>query len=268
MSAMAPFVALACHDTPGFAAQVRDAVETHRAVLLTGGSPGGDHATFYRRIAEEIGNFHFKDENPDTGALDRSGWLDMRYDPRLAERHPYRYGNGRMGLHVDGSYSDVDFDIIFFYCEAPADFGGATTVIDGARIVECLRLYDAALLDELLVTPVIFGKGARTRTEHILRIVDGIARLNWNATRVAPENSAQVIDMAQRFDRFCEEGLVDGGVVRQVRLERGDALFLHNRLTLHGRCSFWGARCLMKGAITRAPASHPVGATDAIPAAK
>lgn len=261
---MKPLITLACEDTPDFIASACHAINDHKAMVLTGGAPDGDHSSFYKKLADAMGDFLFKDENPDTGALDRVGWLDMRYEPELAEKHPYRYGNGRMALHIDGSYSQVDFDIIFFYCESPADFGGATTVIDGDTIVEFLRQYDADLLDQILSTPVIFAKGNGSRTDRIIQFVDGVPRFNWNMTRVSQDNSAQVIDMAQRFDAFCEDYLVDGGVVQQCRLEQGDALFLHNRLTLHGRCSFWGRRCLMKGAIDRKTAKSATQAASAM----
>ncbi len=259
---MKPLITLACEDTPAFIATACQEINDHQAMVLTGGAPDGDHPAFYKKLAYAMGNFHFKDENPDTGALDRIGWLDMRYEPELAEKHPYRYGNGRMALHIDGSYSDVDFDIIFFYCDNPADFGGATTVVDGNTIIDYLRHYDADLLTQILSTPVIFAKGTRSRTERIIKLVNGVPHFNWNATRVSPDNPAHVIDMARRFDAFCEGQLVDGGVVGQWRLERGDALFLHNRLTLHGRCSFWGRRCLMKGAIDRGAAASVASATS------
>jgi alpha-ketoglutarate-dependent taurine dioxygenase len=246
-------VRLACADTEEFIRTASYAIAEHKSLILTGGAPDGDHSAFYKKVADAAGDFHFKDENPDTGALDRSGWLDMRYKPELAQQHPYRYGNGRMALHTDGCYSDVEFDIIFFYCETPADFGGATTVIDGNIVVEYLERYDKELLAQLLETPIKFAKGTRSRTDYIISFVDGVPRFNWNATRVSPENPPESVQVAQRFHAFCENQLFDGGVVDQVQLARGDALFLHNRLNLHGRCSFWGPRHLMKGAITLLP---------------
>jgi alpha-ketoglutarate-dependent taurine dioxygenase len=55
--------------------------------------------------------------------------------------------------------------------------------------------------------------------------------------------------MCLRFNEFCEARLVDGGLMTNCKLEKGEAVFFHNRLLLHGRNSFWGERCLMKGAI-------------------
>jgi alpha-ketoglutarate-dependent taurine dioxygenase len=252
---MKPLIEIPCEDSPEFFARIRDTIHEHTCMVLTGGAADGDHASYYKRLAEAIGHFHYKDENPDTAQLDRVGWLDMRYDPARAAEHPYRYGNGRMGLHVDGSYSDVDFDVIFFYCQRPADFGGATTVIDGTAVVDYLRAFDEPLLIEILDTPVIFDKSGRNRTDHIIGIEAGVPRFNWNATRVSSANPPAVIAMAARFDAFCEQRLVDGGVVDSCRLQEGDALFLHNRLTLHGRCSFFGPRWLNKGAISLIPES-------------
>lgn len=237
---------------------VREAIGRSKVVCLRQVPAAVDRDGFYQRLARSVGRFHFKNEDPHTGRLEQDGWLDMRYRGELAESIPYRYGNGRMGLHIDGAYTDVDFDLIFFYCERQADFGGATTAIDSALLIDYLRAYDPLLLEQVSSIPVLFGKGVKRRHALILDMAPACPAFNWNHDRVHPDNPPQVLEMARRFHDFCELRLVDGGLMTPILLQPGESLFIHNRLVLHGRTSFWGARCLMKGAISlpAAAATH------------
>jgi alpha-ketoglutarate-dependent taurine dioxygenase len=231
---------------------VHEALAEHKVVVCRRNT-GTDSEEFYRRIAEEIGEFHFRDEDPASGELDRPGWLDVRYDPELEASSEYRYGNGRMPLHVDGAYSDVEFDVFFMYCATAARFGGATFAVDGELVVSYLAAYDPSLLQMLQKTMVTFAKGERSITSTILGSQDGEPAFNWSSTRIDPGNPPSVLDMCARFDDFCEHRLVDGGLVTPIGLAPGDAVFVHNRKVLHGRYSFWGERCMLKGVLNLRP---------------
>jgi alpha-ketoglutarate-dependent taurine dioxygenase len=231
---------------------VRDALAESKVVVLRHTATPEDDA-FYRALGDDLGRFHFLDEDAVTGELSRSGWLDVRYDADLAARSAYRYGNGRMPLHVDGAYSDVDFDVFFLRCQTAARFGGATFVVDGEVIVDYLSMHDPALLRSLLGTEVQFVKGERSATRAVLAYDGDDLVFNWSSTRIAPDNAASVLEMCARFDRFCEDRLVDGGLVTPIRLAPGDAVFVHNRKVLHGRYAFWGERCLLKGVVDLDP---------------
>jgi alpha-ketoglutarate-dependent taurine dioxygenase len=233
-------------------------MQQHKVLCLRGLPHSLNFDQFYQNLARTLGHFHYKDENPDTGALNKEGWLDMRYRSDLANSHPYRYGNGRMGLHIDGAYTDVDFDVIFFYCESQADFGGATTVIDSSQVIDYLQQFEPELLEQITTTPILFAKGIKSRLSLIMDTSPPVPVFNWNYTRVSPANSPYVIEMAQRFHEFCEKKLIEGGLALSILLRPGESLFIHNRLVLHGRNSFSGKRCLMKGAISLPDAKmHP-----------
>jgi alpha-ketoglutarate-dependent taurine dioxygenase len=243
-------------ETPDAVTAVRAALTGYKVVVLRRTSISDDD-TFYRELASGIGDFHFRNEDPVTAALDRTGWLDIRYAPELAATSPYRYGNDRMPLHVDGAYSDVEFDVFFIRCRTASRFGGATFAVDGAVVVDYLAGYDRELLESLLDTDVTFSKGERSSTARVIGY-DGVDPVfTWSSTRIAADNPAPVIDMCRRFTDFCEQRLVDGGLTTPIELAPGDAVFVHNRRVLHGRYSFWGERCMLKGVLRLGPA--PVG---------
>ncbi|WP_024804042.1 TauD/TfdA family dioxygenase [Nocardia sp. BMG51109] len=237
----------AAGEISGVAETVRTALSEHKVVVLRR-APSGDDG-FYRGLADAIGEFHFRDEDPVSAGLDRPGWLDIRFEPDLVATSPYRYGDHRMPLHVDGAYSDVDFDVFFLRCRTAARFGGATFVVDGAVVVDYLAAYDPDLLESLLNLDVTFVKGERSASGKVIGYEGADPVFTWSSTRVAPDNPARVIEMCGRFTEFCEHRLVDGGLVTPVRLTPGDAVFVHNRRVLHGRNSFWGERCMLKGVL-------------------
>ncbi|EFL04403.1 MULTISPECIES: TauD/TfdA family dioxygenase [Actinomycetes] len=231
---------------------VGEALAEHKVVVLRRAADV-DSDAFYWRLASALGHFHFHFRDEDPGGLDKPGRLDIRYDPDLAAGSRYRYGNGRMPLHVDGVYSDVDFDVFFIRCRAAARFGGATFAVDGTTVVEYLSASDPALLRALLNVEVRFSKGERVVTRRVIDYEGGDPVFNWSSTRVAGDNPPEVVRMCARFADFCEQRLVDGGLVEQIRLAPGDAVFVHNRKVLHGRYAFWGERCMLKGVLDLRP---------------
>lgn len=239
------------------AIRLKRALQTHKLVHLRDVPEEVHLESFYEELARAQGDFLFKNENPVTAALDSEGWIDMRYDAQLATAHAYRHGNGRMPLHMDGVYTDVHFDIIFLFSTESPKWGGYTNFIDGVKVIEFLEDYDPALLRDLRCTKVLFSKGSKSKNWPIIFEENGIPAFNWNLPRLAPENSPEVKEMCHRFDEFCETRLVDGGLMTNCKLARGEAVFFHNRLLLHGRTSFWGGRCLMKGAIALRPEDRP-----------
>ena len=235
------------------AEDVSAALRRTKVVRLSGVPEELDHGKFYHVLASRLGDFHFKNEDAETASLETDGWLDIRYDPAGIDQSLYRYGNTRMPLHIDGAYTDVDFDIFFFYCVQQARFGGATVVADGTEVFDYLSTFDPGLFQQLLETKVVFEKGEKRRTSTILFYEQGIPSFNWSSTRVSAENPPDVREMAHRFAEFCEHQIVDGGLTHPVLLTPGEAVFMHNRHLLHGRNSFFGERCLLKGVLRLAP---------------
>jgi alpha-ketoglutarate-dependent taurine dioxygenase len=242
--------------TDDIANELKDALKSYKVVHVKSVPEELNLESLYEDLARSVGTFLFKNENPATAELDSDGWLDMRYDKQLASSNPYRHGNGRMPLHMDGVYTDVHFDIIFLFSTASPKWGGATTFVDGNKVIEFLEDYDLGLLRKLQSTSVLFSKGNKHKSSPIIFEQNGMPAFNWNLPRLASENSSEIKEMCSQFNEFCENRLVDGGLMTNCKLERGDAVFFHNRLVLHGRTSFWGDRCLMKGAIVLPPSSN------------
>ncbi|KOV61440.1 TauD/TfdA family dioxygenase [Streptomyces sp. MMG1121] len=249
-----------------FVEDVASALSRTKVVRISGVPDELDHGNLYHGLASRLGDFHFKNEDAETASLESDGWLDIRYDPAAIDQSLYRYGNTRMPLHIDGAYTDVDFDIFFFYCVQQAQFGGATVVADGVDVYNYLAAFDPELFHQLLETEVLFEKGEKRRISTILFYEDGVPSFNWSSTRVSAENPPEVVEMARRFADFCEQKIVDGGLAEPVLLKRGEAVFMHNRHVLHGRNSFFGERCLLKGVLRFAPDSVASGSADRIPA--
>ncbi|WP_167538569.1 TauD/TfdA family dioxygenase [Streptomyces albofaciens] len=248
------------------AEDVSAALSRTKVVRVSGVPEEVDHGAFYHGLASRLGDFHFKNEDARTASLESAGWLDIRYDPAAVDQSLYRYGNTRMPLHIDGAYTDVEFDIFFFYCVQQARFGGATVVADGSEVFDYLSVFDPGLFQQLLETEVLFEKGEKRRVSTILYYDQGIPSFNWSSTRVSAGNPPEVIEMARRFADFCEHQVVDGGLAKPVLLTPGEAVFMHNRRLLHGRNSFYGERCLLKGVLRFAPDAVTSGRADQVPA--
>ena len=239
---------------PGFFKDFREALYSTKVVYLTGVPSEMDLTELYVQLAQHSGGFLNKNENLETAQMQADQWLDIRYDPRF--EYTFRHSNTRQPLHTDGSYTDLKFDVIFFFCVEQADWGGATTFIDSKEVIELLKAVNPNLLNQLSTTEVDFVKGENQyKRAKIIDFSDGSVQFNWNNFRVSATNPPEVIAMAEAFHGFCENRMVDGGLMTPIRLLPGEAVFFHDRRVLHGRNSFWGNRCLMKGAISLTPAT-------------
>ncbi|MEM7104556.1 MAG: TauD/TfdA family dioxygenase [Bacteroidota bacterium] len=231
-----------------FQNQFLETLKTYKLVLLSNVPEDIDRDEFYKALARHCGQFHQKSEDDNTAKLIADKWLDISYNAKKG--HTFRHSNTRQPLHIDGSYTDLKFDVIFFYCKEQAEIGGATTFIDGPSVVDYLEKFDANLYSDLIKHDVAFEKGNNNyKIAKIIDIDSGKPKFNWNYYRVSKSNKPYIIEMSEKFHQFCEERLVDGGLLKPIRLKPGEAIFFHDKLVLHGRNSFWGNRCLMKGAI-------------------
>lgn len=241
------FTTYAYRPDPDFPEEFKTVLQGHKVVHLTDVPGPGPYGPIYARLAAAAGGFLNKNEVTETAEMVSDEWLDIRYDPEKV--YSFRHSDTRQPLHTDGSYTPLDFDVIFFFCEQAAEYGGATTFIDGPEVLEYLQIREPALASSLQSTEVDFGKGNNLKTARIIDTRAGFPEFNWNHYRVADSNPEAVRQMAAQFHEFCETRLVEGGMLRPVTLKPGEAVFFHDRRVLHGRNAFHGARCLMKGAI-------------------
>lgn len=252
MDSLAFYSPFPYQDSPEFPNLFRKELYCHKVVHLQGVPPEVELTPLYSNLARASGGFLNKNEDLNTAQMQADQWLDIRYDARYSQT--FRHSNTRQPLHTDGSYTDQQFDVIFFFCIEQAQYGGATTFIDGTQVVELLRAVNPELLEKVCTLEVDFVKGKNLfKRSRILDLRQGNPLFNWNKFRVSPSNPAEVLDAAAAFHLFCEERIVDGGLLTPLRLLPGEAVFFHDRQVLHGRNSFWGNRCLMKGAISLTP---------------
>lgn len=208
---------------------------------------------FYEKVSEEIGTVHNTDEDKQTGELTGNRWIDISFDP--AEPNRYRSSKTRQPLHTDDSYIPIEGSITFFYCQAQATLGGATTFLDADKLIEALEIDgEQQLLADLRRIPVTFSKASSHKTLPILREDEKGYLLNWNWHCVDEQNTPEAKDLCLRFHQFLEERIHHAGIVLPLTLQPGEAVFFHDERLLHGRYAFFtdakGGRTLIKGTIT------------------
>ena len=206
----------------------------HRVVCVRAGNTAED---FWYNLAGRIGRLVGMDEDQNTGDKTGKFWIDIRYDAQFPDQ--FLHSNTRQPLHTDGSYEANAPNISFFYCIQSATFGGATTFLDLAILRDCLHVERPWLLDRLESTPLRFFKGSDSKTSLIL---NG-DKCNWNYYRV------EKCDLAEEFQNYLENRIINMGVLLGVRLQPGDAVFFHDQCVLHGRDAFIGNRHLRKGGL-------------------
>lgn len=228
-----------------------EAMRRTKVVHYRGAPAGVDLTAHYRDLAASAGRFVKRDENFRTGAQGEAEaeWLDIRFD-EAHKTETFRHSDTRQPIHTDGAYTSYHFDISFFFCTQQAQFGGATTFIDGNHVVDLLRAIDPPLLAALTSTDVVFDKGdSQRKLARVIRFDDHGPRFNWNHFRIAAENAPETRAMCDAFFAFTEHRIVDAGLLTPLVLAPGEAVLFHDERVLHGRNAFFGPRCLIKGGL-------------------
>lgn len=202
----------------------------------------GDLLKFYDDLLPQLGTPVPMDEDVVDGNKTGAKWIEIKYDPAYPQS--YRHSDTRQPLHTDGSYESNAPDINFFFCIEKARVGGATTFIDSRQVVAILKEYDKELLKSLFEIPVNFSKGIDGKIRPIITVVAEDYLMNWNYFRATTEQ-----ELCLKFHNFLEKKVVEGGQLLPVSLEVGEAVFFSDERLLHGRNSFIGNRCLLKGGV-------------------
>ena len=247
---------------------VKQAVLANKVVHLSDFKPDLPVHEFYSRLSETIGKIHAADEDIATGQQTGNRWIDITYNPEIPDR--YRSSNTRQPLHTDDSYVELydEVAVNFFYCASKAKLGGATTFIDLTTVVDCLKLDgETELLDELMRTDVIHSKGGMRKVRKPLD-QDGEGYLaNWNYYCLdRTENTPEVLDLCERWQKFLETRIMESGIIMPVVLQEGECVFFHDDRVMHGRNAFFaefpGQRSLIKGKIILNNATPMAGQTE------
>ena len=114
-----------------------------------------------------------------------------------------------------------------------------------------------------MATDIVHSKGGSRKVRKALD-KDGEGYLaNWNYYCLSrEENSADVLDLCERYQHFLESRIMNAGVILPVQLQKGEAVFFHDDRVMHGRNAFFaefpGQRSLIKGKIIITPAADAV----------
>jgi alpha-ketoglutarate-dependent taurine dioxygenase len=229
-----------------FPEQLKKLIKETKVVHLKGLPEGIDYKEFYSDLVLQLGEIVGIGEDALTGNATHEQWTDIRYDK--SKEHTFRHSNTRQPLHTDAAYASFDLDVNFFFCLENAEIGGATTFVDADSIIYILSKYEPELYERIQKTEIKFGKGQDQRKTRKIIYKDGsVFKLNWNYYRVSPENTDEAKVLCEDFHNFLETRIVAAGLQTPVALKVGDGLFFHDTTILHGRNSFYGDRCLIKG---------------------
>lgn len=237
-----------CDETTYFE-KVHSTLQEFKVVKIKRIPDDNDVLTFYDHLTKKLGIQIRRGEDFKKNQFTKDQWLDVSYNPTKA--NTYRHSNTRQPFHTDGAYiSEFNFDIVFLICTQQADHGGATTFLDADLLIEILHKNEPELLTELQSTEVHFVKdGFGSLNRKIIDKDDMGWLLNWNYYRVAKTNSQVVLKMVESFHQFLEKRIFESGIMTPIILQKGEAVFFHDRRVLHGRNAFFGERCLIKGAL-------------------
>lgn len=232
--------------------QVKNSLQHYKVTLLKNIPDAIDKRSYFETLADSIGQYYDVSEDLGSGEIQNGRWVDITFDPQFPDR--YRSSKTRFHLHTDGSYYPIENNMQYFYCEAMAAVGGATTFIDTRMLVDLLLLDEQQeLLNRLQSVAVCFSKFERKKTRPILLKEGDDWRINYNYNRIDAANTEEAKKTALDFFDFLETRVQEAGVVTAVKLQPGEAVFFNDERILHGRNAFFadraGERRLVKGTI-------------------
>lgn len=217
--------------------------------ITTNFSTSEDVDLYFRKLAQKVGVPIIYEEDPTTGKIIPNKWTEIKYE-ETKQFDAYKHSNKFQPLHTDYGYYSFEIFVSFFYCVTQAKFGGATTFIDVDTIVELLQISDSELFNQLLITPIHFGRKDNPLTNFtdcILSKDDLGWRINWNYYRALSDTINS--KLVERFKEFLDNYIEKSGELLSLKLQPKEGVFFKDRRVLHGRNSFVGERQLNKGGI-------------------
>ena len=161
------------------------------------------------------------------------------------------YTSAAIGPHTDGTYSFDSPGYQLFHCLQFDGTGGESTLVDGFKVAEHIRITDPAafeVLSSVKVPAQYLGDGVHLRAEHPVIGLDHngdflqIAYNNYDRApfTLPPARMAAFYRALKLFNRLIN----DPSYEITMRLAPGTALLFDNWRTLHGRRAYRGYRRL------------------------
>ena len=223
-----------------FSQAIIDGLNVAKIVQTIGVDKNMSLDDFWDRVSEKVGDCLLLSEDPKTGERLGNKWLEIRYDPNIA--NAYRHSKNAQPLHTDGSYVSDSPYVSFFYCINQAAKGGATVFLDGEELVALLRAEDPELLTDLRQTSIRFAKDRDFNHRPIIDFDDHGVTLNWNYYCIDPNESEFSKQLVERFHHFLQTKVVAQDKTYPIKLNPGEAVFFHDDRLIHGRNSFEATR--------------------------
>ncbi|MBD0276901.1 MAG: TauD/TfdA family dioxygenase [Flavisolibacter sp.] len=220
--------------------EIRNALQQAKVVKVTPEWHISDLRAFYDSVTDQIGKCVLIGEDFTKGGVQTGEkWLEIRYDHDIPDLAAYRHSKNAQPLHTDESYITDPADIMFFYCVNKAEFGGATTFIDGPALVAHLKNYDPQLFEDLTKTEVTYKKADQYRRRPIITFNEkGMPLFNYNYYCVARDETDFNKELNKRFFEYLEDQVAHSYLIQEVYLNPGEAVAWWDEYVLHGRNAF------------------------------
>ena len=227
---------------PLLANLLRQALAEAKVVHLRGLAdwlPPAEWADFYDSLTEITGRCLHLDEDFAQGSI-RSGrkWIEVRYDPAIPAGTAYRFGKNAQPLHTDESYLSEPAEVMFMHCLVQAPAGGETTFVDADMLWSRLHAEHPDLASRLLGRPVRFAKAGDGRCQPVIARTPTGLRLNWNYHCLDPQESTEILALAQEFWQFLHDHISGTPAETAIQLAPGEAVAWWDDQVLHGRRAF------------------------------
>lgn len=219
---------------------IRRELQNYKVVKVVPEWHLGNLRSFYDEVTEQIGNcVTIGEDFTKGGAQTGEKWIEIRYDHDIPDLAAYRHSKNAQPLHTDESYISDPADIMFFYCINKAEQGGATTFVDGPQLVNHLRNYDPALLEDLTKNDVTYKKADQSRRRPIISFdSQGIPMFNYNYYCLDRDETDYSKELNRRFFEYLEDQVAHSYMTEAVYLNPGESVAWWDEYVLHGRNAF------------------------------
>ncbi|MFI2712219.1 TauD/TfdA family dioxygenase [Micromonospora sp. NPDC018662] len=146
--------------------------------------------------------------------------------------------------HTDRSLQVTPPSVLAALMVSPVDSGGATTLVDGARVLTRLRRH----VGDPAVTALRLMPADGSAERPVVETAAGLTRVRYRDDQVAGPHGS--FDMVARLRRLIVEATVT------LELAAGEGYLVHNHRFLHGRTAFTGDRRLVRF-LARVRSDHP-----------
>jgi trimethyllysine dioxygenase len=161
------------------------------------------------------------------------------------------YTNLHLSAHTDGTYSQDAPGLQMLHCLYFDGTGGDSTIVDGFKIAEMLRVAEPelfAVLSTVAIPGQYIGDGAHLMSARPVFRHDhngALVQVSYNNSDrapflLAPDEMARLYEALRAFDRLANSESMQW---RHV-LRPGEALLFDNWRVLHGRYAYTGKRTL------------------------